>query len=720
MIRRFIFLVLLCLGAHLYAEVLYEDTFEGDGLMTNKGVGGGAVKRAFMSHSWEDSGDAVYEAKGDSDTGRALLVSKNSFQSDTGFRLTVGYVADSIKEKGTHEFSFGLICSESDPDKYKGDNPFRGDSSVYSIGVSLTEKGGDEGQGLNFSDGSTSQTLDQSGTRVQFETRDPCTVTIEVEPGGTWCYRINGVYEASGVLLEGFDLTKSYHVAVYGQGSEGGKKEIQFLKLERGYAPGERAEKSRGTWSGGMGLDKIQDFRTLDTVQVRLTDGAVLSASHWAPNKLLEKLWGGDMEKGKPVNLCVPLWGDLSKDEPENDPIREKMLAIKAAGFKVKAYANCENFNGSNSAEFEVIAQRWKKHCDTDREVVAFVESQPFHTGIWDRNKKMYVDASDKFPDRKYMFCYAELILKDYALRYGDLIDAWIFDSATDINQAGDQAGSGLIEEQRVYQAFANAVHAGNPHIAIAFNNGRSTVKSKSFPYATPTRFDDFTFGHAFGGNNSHGEKNGGTFDRNYLYVKKMTETDGYVFAGGEWDWDDKIVGNMHSKLATTGWKSGAKCAWEEKDFLQWNLEAMLAGGIMTWDGSASSKYNRDWTLREWAYDLLKALDDHLAVYQFPGAPNWARAYTVLPDAVLGDSYEHALIVGKDLWDPEGDPIKDVEAEGGPSWLKIRKGRGEPESWELSGKPSRSDDPGTIRFTLTATDSKRNSRSREVELRMVK
>ncbi len=711
-------LVLLLCATGLSAEILYYDAFDQDGLSENAGVGGGAISRLIDSDRWSDDGNASYESIGISDSGRALLLSENSFQSDTGFRLSLRCFTDSLKGAGGHNLSFGLIRSDQDLTSYRGFNPFAQRAGVYAMGVSVTSGRGGVGQGMYFSDGDTGRYLQNLPSKVPFKAGVPSLVTLEIEAGGYWCYRVDGQYAASGVLVEGFDLSKRYHVAIYGQG--GGLKVIQFVKLEKGYAAGERAHHSRGTWSGGMGLDKIQDFKTLDVVQVRLTDGAVLSASHWAPHRLLELLCRGEIGPDRePIKLCVPPWGDLSKLEPDHDPIREKMEAIKAAGFALKAYGNCENFVGNNTEEWELVSQRWKKFCDTNPSIIEFINSQPYHTGIWDRKTNRYVDATQKFPNRKYMFCYAELVLKDYALRYGDLIDEWIFDSATDINQNGDNPDSGLIEEQRIYQAFAKAVHAGNPEIAIAFNNGRSTVKSPHFPFATPTRFDDFTFGHGFGGNNSHGSKEGGQFNRNYAHVERMAETNGYVFAGGDRTWDDKIVGNFHSKLSTTGWKSGGKQAWEEADFLKWNLEAMQAGGMMTWDGSATSKYQRDWTLRQWSYELLKALDDYLAVHESPGAPNWARAYTVLPDAIVGSQYRHVLVVGKDLWDPEGDTISTLsKSADAPGWLNINQDANNPEHWVLSGRVDGSTEQ-TLTFELMATDTNGMVGTREVELHVV-
>jgi hypothetical protein len=713
------FYLLLCINLH--ATSLYHDNFDQDGLNENLNNGGASISRSIQSSKWIDNGNLSYQTTGNSDSQRALFYSKESFQSDTGFRMSIRYYTDSLDFGDSNGLSFGLIASDNDLSRYNAFDPFRdNDSGLYAIGLCLTAGKDASSQGMNFNDGSRTWTLDQSGTRVQFKARQASTVTIEIEKGGYWCYRIDGTYEASGVLPQGIDLSKSYHVAIYGQGSAGGRKILQFIKLDAGYAQGERAESARGTWSGGMGLDKIQDLKTMDTVQVRFTDGAVLSASHWAPNKLLEYLWGGDVdEKGNPINICAPRWGDLSSDEPENDSVREKMQAIKAAGFRVKAYSNCQNFNGKNSKEYEVIAQRWKHFCDTNPTAVAFVKSQPYHTGIWDRKLQRYVDASQKFPNRKYMFCYAEYVLKDYALRYGHMIDEWIFDSASDINSAGDNPKSDLVEEQRIYQAFAKAVHAGNPEIAIAFNNGRSTVKSPHFPFADPTLYDDFTFGHSFGGNNNHADKNSGTFKRNYLHIERIVKNNGFVFAGGTRTTDDKIVGNLHSKLSTTGWKSGPRQAWEQADFLQWNLEALKAGGMMTWDGSATSKKQRNWVLRPWCAELLKALDDYLAINQYPGNPNWARAYTILPNAIIGMPYKHVLQVGEDLWDPEGDPITSItKSAEAPAWLNIQAEDRNTGRWVLSGIPTRSLEK-TLRFSLIATDSNSKSGIREVTIELV-
>ncbi|WP_411826914.1 hypothetical protein [Luteolibacter sp. AS25] len=710
--------LLLLGGAIAHADVLYQDSFDNDGLATNAGTGGGAANRTIQGHSWNDDGNATFSTSGTSYTRRAILYSTNTFQSDTGFVMRVNFKTGSVGSSLAHNLSFGLISSETDLSTYTGFNPFRVDTSVYSIGANVTADGGTATRGLNFADQATVTTLDQSGTRVQFQAGQTCEVTIEIGKGGYWCYRIDGIYEASGVLPEGFDLTKNYRVAVYGQDDNGGGKAIESIQLESGYANGERAEHIKGTWSGGSGVVwQMADFKTHDTKQVTFNSGASESALHFAQSKILETV--------DPSLTIVPAWGDLSQDEPDNDIMLAKILEIRNAGFYVKGYSNCKNLTGTNGAIFDAAVASWQNYCDTDPEIQAFINSKPFHRGVWNSATQTYVadadgDGEDDYPERKYMFCYAEFVLKDYALRYGHLIDEWIFDSGDDMPANGDNDGSGVIEEQRIYQAFTNAIHAGNPDIPVAYNNGRSSVNYNSFPFAAAVQFEDFTFGHAYGGNNDHASETSGTYGRNYNHVTRMVETNGYVHDGGSWTWDDLVVGNYHSKVATTKWEDGPINAWEgkEADFLRWNLEALKAGGSMTWGGSSYTSQGVT-QLRPWAYDLFKMLDDHLAQYQNPGAPNWTRGRTILPEAIIGQTYYHVLEEEKDFWDPEGDEIDAVWAQaGGPSWLSISRDPNDTRAWILSGVPTETD-ATSHKFNLRVRDVNIEARSREVELQVI-
>ena len=119
--------------------------------------------------------------------------------------------------------------------------------------------------------------------------------------------------------------------------------------------------------------------------------------------------------------------------------------------------------------------------------------------------------------------------------------------------------------------------------------------------------FDDFTFGHAFGGNSNHaGDPQ---FGLNYQHITRMQNTNGFVFNDNSWDWDDKVVGHFFSKLSTTAWNHGPNQAWEQDDFNQWHEEALSSGGMLTWSGS----YNRGITgVYDWVPEMLIACDDYL------------------------------------------------------------------------------------------------------------
>ena len=75
-------------------------------------------------------------------------------------------------------------------------------------------------------------TLDQSGTNAQFTAGSSSEVVFAIGLEGKWSFSIDGVQEAIGVVPEGFDLNKDYHVAVFGQDDNGGGKEIESLTLE--------------------------------------------------------------------------------------------------------------------------------------------------------------------------------------------------------------------------------------------------------------------------------------------------------------------------------------------------------------------------------------------------------------------------------------------------------------------------------------------------------
>jgi hypothetical protein len=511
---------------------------------------------------------------------------------------------------------------------------------------------------------------------------------------------------------------------------------------------GERADWLRGKWGPcwlpeyyqngtieGVSikpfLAQFSDFKTIGFVQVKLTDGSYFSTVHTSPNKILESFWHDNLTdrdaNGEPIkNLVVPRWIDEDENgQPDSDPLKEWLTDIKTAGLRTQVYVNSGNvLRTSIPPSFGDVTDRWIEWCDTNEVAQAFINSEPYHSLAYDWDTGDYTDTN--FTTRAYMFCYAEFILKDYAIRYGDLVDSWIFDQATMITGKGDTGANGSLLDQRIYEAFAAAVHAGNPNAAVAFNNGPNRDDGDTNPYTHATRFCDYMFGHPYGGNNDHASKATGLYYENYRFVQWNTDTSGYVHKDDpdyadieDRVWDDKVVGHLYPKMAKESWNGGSQ-AFEDEDFNQWNREMTQAGGSFAWGvplnrADCSNVYGPYLTAKPWAIDQLTQMDEHLSHYQWPGAPNWARSETLLSEATIGQSYYHDLVEGVDLWDPEGDEITSVEVVGGtPSWLTIAEDPNNEGHWLLSGIPTETS-ATTLTFTLRAADAS-GSRDREVEL----
>jgi len=205
-------------------------------------------------------------------------------------------------------------------------------------------------------------------------------------------------------------------------------------------------------------LEQIQDLKTLDYIQIRLSGSYVNSSCHLAPHPILESLWQGDRdENGNPINLIVPTPGS------GKDPFLDQLIAIKNAGLKTQVYINASQMlqrwrrfswgdvRLDNPENIPNISERWKEYCDTTPEVQEFIESRDYHIAEVDRGLP---EDQHAYPERKYMFCYAEFLLKDFAIRYGDLIDAWIVDSGVMMySYNGDSLYSGEAEDQKIYES---------------------------------------------------------------------------------------------------------------------------------------------------------------------------------------------------------------------------------------------------------------------------
>ncbi|WP_411828017.1 DUF1349 domain-containing protein [Luteolibacter sp. AS25] len=390
---------------------------------------------------------------------------------------------------------------------------------------------------------------------------------------------------------------------------------------------GERANWLRGAWGGSwtpanmengrvetVSIDdfitQISGFNTIGYIQVKLSGSYIYSPVHHAPHAILESLWQGDTDSnGNPINLVVP------RASSGVDPFLNWLTAIRAAGLKTQVYVNSSNMlersdTISNPASIGNITDRWKAFCDSDPEAVSFVNNHP------------YLSSGDP-ENRKYMFCYAEFILKEYAVRYGDMIDGWVFDSGDFMVHAGDDATSGDENDQRVYQAFADAVHAGNPYAAVAFNNGpnRETNAANGVvsPFTPATRHDDYMFGHPYNGGTNLGRVDNGNYARNFAIPEWIAEKSGNVHNDyNAWTFDDKVVGHFYPPMSTTSWAGGSTAALADTDFNLWNEVAVNGGGSITWGlplvrSNASNVNGPIVTVNDWAYSQLEQMDSYMS-----------------------------------------------------------------------------------------------------------
>ena len=446
-------------------------------------------------------------------------------------------------------------------------------------------------------------------------------------------------------------------------------------------------------------IAQINDLRTIDYVQLPLTSPNIFSPIHVGPHPIIESLWEGDTDiNGDPINLAVPR-------EALEDPLLSWLKAVRSAGLRTEIYVNSYNllarFPDQVQDDYPDVSQRWMEWCDTNLEAQNFINSESYHDG----------DGR-----RKYMFCYAEFILKEYAMRYGDLVDAWCFDSADNImeDECGDDPASEDLNDQRIYQAFAEACRAGNPNAAISFNN--SVGERFANPFTTATYFDDYTFGHPFGGAGNMVEPRDPLYGYNFGIIEWMEDYNGYAFTDDSRTWNDNVVSHFFPKQSATSWNAGNTPCLTDEEFVEWTTTGLISGGAITW-GTPLVRTNLEnspiLTLQPYALNQLALTDIQLKELQHPGEPNWSRQYTILPPAYAGIPYSHTLLEGFDFWDPEGDAITSLIALNAfPSWLTITEtSLGE---WTLGGIPTETADT-EFEFDLSVS-SVSGSTNRTVEL----
>ena len=393
---------------------------------------------------------------------------------------------------------------------------------------------------------------------------------------------------------------------------------------------GERAEWMRGSWGlnwkpvfytnhhveKNMSIEpflkQIQHLKTIDYIQIHLNESFIYSAAHTAPHDVLESLWRGNRDgDGNPRNLIVP------RKKSGKDPFLDWLKAIERKKLRSMVYVNSGNLLWDAPDEIGNVRARFKNWCDTNPAAKAYLNQTNYR-------------KSKAHPDREYMFCYARFILRDYSRRYGKLIDSWLFDTAHFMENNGDIGHSNRVNDQRLFQAFADAARAGNPDAAVSFNLGVGARTGPLTPFAAPTLYDDFTFGHPFGGAGDMTVPQV-LYDYNFRITTWMSRYNGYAFRQDKDKRNDNIIAHFDPKMSTTAWNRGATPALTNKEFVRWNAEGLINGGAISWGAPLIRPFmNRDpgiidLTMHDYAVQQLTAMDKHLQQNQNQKQNNNAR-----------------------------------------------------------------------------------------------
>lgn len=212
-----------------YATIVYEDTFDNDGLATNAGIGGGLASRLISGADFQDNGSLTT-------TNTANGYRRGVASSINSFLLTDGFILEVHFNGGTNStaehFSLGQSQYSSDsnaePSLVATGWAGNGRNGRYDIGV-ITQRSGD--YGLKFNDGSQSagavHNLVTTGTDPYAAVTN--TIVLTVTPDDQFSYVLNGAPAVTGEIdADGnIDLSQPLYFNVWSQSSAN----ISYVKI---------------------------------------------------------------------------------------------------------------------------------------------------------------------------------------------------------------------------------------------------------------------------------------------------------------------------------------------------------------------------------------------------------------------------------------------------------------------------------------------------------
>jgi hypothetical protein len=223
----------------------------------------------------------------------------------------------------------------------------------------------------------------------------------------------------------------------------------------------------------------------------------------------------------------------LSKINPgtcsERDLVGELAPAFQAEGYKVIMYMATQRMADPEEAKNETEAKR--------------IEN-------WRAWVKKHYGSDDASAMKK---AYAEVVVWEFAQRYGTQIDGWWFDKASGANL------------ELVHQEITRA----NPKAIIAFcRGGLGTVENHNPGY------EDYTFGHP-----KPVRRGPASREENLTMVRSIENSkNGFLIKDGQ-----PSLGHMFMPMKNK-WNSGADIVWPEEQAVEWMQRVLRAGGAWTWN----------------------------------------------------------------------------------------------------------------------------------------
>lgn len=319
---------------------------------------------------------------------------------------------------------------------------------------------------------------------------------------------------------------------------------IAILSSSNAYAQVPKAEWMSGGW--GIGFR----FRADDKVDMDSWDAEILAdqiAEMPGVSYVIFNL--SDAAHGDayiaPHSVLSVLTPGATPTSPDADPMNGRDLfmdmavAFQARGIKVIAYCATQG-------------PAMLKH-GAEKAFDSVEDNDGNYTSVAMDNWATYITQEyGNTTDETYKEAYAEVIIDEYAKRYGTLIDGWWFDHASHGN----------------IPLLHQTVTAYNPDTVIAFNDGQKIPLINNNP-----GYEDYTFGHPTPIANTPSSS-----DLNLPMLTSIEDTaEGYFEADGK-----QSLGHMFIPIQKT-WNSG-DLVWTQEQGSEWLGRCLKAGGAWTWN----------------------------------------------------------------------------------------------------------------------------------------